>query len=577
MRIEELETFTAGTRFETAVCIVGSGPVGLTLAAELARARIDVLVLESGGRRPSPFTDSLNRVESVGHPRVADQSLVRSRGLGGTSRIWSGRIAALDEVDFESRSWVPGSGWPIGRDEIARCFRRTLSHLGARVVDNVDPAFVGCVLDGSSAVRFDGGPLRDYFWSYSRDAARPADFMRFGTRADVSGIPGVRCLLNATVIHVDTNPEGTASTGVEVRGQDGLVRSVTAQATVLCAGGIENARLLLASDRVLACGVGNGHDQVGRYLMDHPRGPVASFSPEDFAAAQRRFSSYRVVNDGVGTVLTPGVALTRRVQEQNRLLNCAAWLTGIVDPSDVFVACRRLARFEKNPLRHAGHVLLGSGLALKAAARVAWARRGPVRRLSALHLECIVEQVPRADSRLTLASQVDAHGVPLARIDWKVGEAEARTVRAMVALFRSEAKRLGLPIPAPIAGVADEGSPLNLYDVAHPIGTTRMSIDPSMGVVDPACRVHGVHGLYIAGSSVFPTSGHANPTQTALALTIRLADSLIEGFKGGIAPAADRAGRGPCVRTTPVDTLHRRDLRAPRLEPLPMPRHDQSA
>lgn len=539
MRIEELGSFPAGERFEAEVCIVGSGPVGLTLATELARADIDVLVLESGGKRPGPFTESLNRVENVGHPRVEDQSLVRSRGLGGTSRVWSGRIAVLDEVDFEPRTWVAGSGWPIPRGEVARYLRRTLGHLGAGVADNVDPAFLASVVDRSSVTRFDGGPLRDYFWSYSRDFARPKDFMRFGDRAEIAGIPGVRCLLNATVVHIDTNPEGTAVSGIRIKDRDGVARSVTAQATVLCAGGIENARILLASNDVLRCGVGNVRDQVGRYLMDHPRGAVASFSRGDFTVAQERFSTHRAMIDGFSTVLTPGVALTRRVQEQESLLNCAAWLTGIVDPSDVLLAGRQLARLQGNPVIHVKNMLVGSAVALKAVARVAWAKRGPVRRLSALNLECIVEQPPRPDSRLTLARVSDALGVPLARIDWKVGEAEARTVRSMVALFRSEAERLGLPIATQIPGVADEGSPLDLSDVAHPMGTTRMSVDPATGVVDPECRVHGVHGLYVAGSSVFPTSGHANPTQTALALAIRLADRLIQVFASGSAPPRD--------------------------------------
>ena len=58
------------------------------------------------------------------------------------------------------------------------------------------------------------------------------------------------------------------------------------------------------------------------------------------------------------------------------------------------------------------------------------------------------------------------------------------------------------------------------------MGTTRMSRDPRTGVTDPDCRVHGLANLYLAGSSVFPTAGHANPTPTLIALALRLAEHL---------------------------------------------------
>jgi choline dehydrogenase-like flavoprotein len=60
----------------------------------------------------------------------------------------------------------------------------------------------------------------------------------------------------------------------------------------------------------------------------------------------------------------------------------------------------------------------------------------------------------------------------------------------------------------------------------HHLGTTRMSLDPSQGVVDPTSRMHGIANLYVAGGSVFPTSGSANPTLTIVALALRLAAHL---------------------------------------------------
>ena len=176
--------------------------------------------------------------------------------------------------------------------------------------------------------------------------------------------------------------------------------------------------------------------------------------------------------------------------------------------------------------------------------------RSPNRRLNWLNLECIVEQPPRSDSRVTLANTVDRFGVPLSRIDWKIGEEEARTVRTLAQTFCEESNRLGLPIPRLADWVTDNAAPLLLPDSAHPMGTTRMSLDPCSGVVDTNCAVHGVAGLYVAGSSVFPTAGHANPTQVAVALSLRLSDHLQSNFHPG-----ETGKQLPNVKQNPVLTV----------------------
>jgi choline dehydrogenase-like flavoprotein len=160
--------------------------------------------------------------------------------------------------------------------------------------------------------------------------------------------------------------------------------------------------------------------------------------------------------------------------------------------------------------------------------------RQPARRLSGVYAQCIVEQSPNADSRLTLSDKTDVLGVPIAILDWRTSEQEARTVRRTTHLFVEEMRRLGLAAPEPIEMIADEESEFFLPDVAHPSGTTRMSADPAGGVVDPDCAVYGVEGLHALGSSVFPTNGHANPTYTIVALAVRLADRLKERFANGV-------------------------------------------
>ncbi|HEX9492622.1 MAG TPA: GMC family oxidoreductase, partial [Thermoanaerobaculia bacterium] len=120
-----------------------------------------------------------------------------------------------------------------------------------------------------------------------------------------------------------------------------------------------------------------------------------------------------------------------------------------------------------------------------------------------------------------------ALGVPLAKANWRINDEERRTIVRLARLASDTFVRAGLPAPRLEPWVAEERpNDAVIIDMAHMIGTTRMSDSPTSGVVDRDCQVHGVQGLYVAGSSTFPTSGHANPTLMILSLAIRLADTI---------------------------------------------------
>jgi choline dehydrogenase-like flavoprotein len=148
-------------------------------------------------------------------------------------------------------------------------------------------------------------------------------------------------------------------------------------------------------------------------------------------------------------------------------------------------------------------------------------------KLTGLTIQAVCEQVPDPENRVTLSDRTDRHGTPLPCVKWRVGTAEMKTLSRFGGLVSESFARSGMPVPVLKDWVRDgRFDDAAVIDMAHTAGTTRMSDDPRQGVVDRNCQVHGVDGLFVAGASVFPTSGHANPTLMILSLAVRLADHI---------------------------------------------------
>jgi choline dehydrogenase-like flavoprotein len=577
MDIEDLSSFDGNSVFETDLVIVGGGPAGLTIAREFFGSSVRVLVLESGLREESPDYAALAEVESIGEPNTglqkrkrklfhgASASLwsqelqpygVRCRALGGSTHAWAGKSAAFDTIDFASRPWIPNSGWPITRELLDPYLDRAAEvlNLGPNCYDDGLWKLIGIK---PPEPRLDAEGLRSFFWQFARSRVDHLDFMRFGREFLTFEADNVRVLLNATARQIELSTDGSRFEGLEISTIDGVRSRVRAKMAVIAASGIENPRLLLASKSVQAAGIGNGRDLVGRFLMDHAGARVGRFELADVPAMLKRFGFYGVRHAGRTQMYMHGLALSGEFQEREQLLNSAVYFLPERSPDNPWDALKRLLqRSSVKPLGDLFSVLSGAGLIAKgigmkvlaspatpAAAKdfivntairyspnlvvEEFQNRGLPHKLAGLWIDAITEQRPDPDSRVTLADRTDRLGVPLARVNWRIRDDERRTIVRIAELACQAFARAGLPRPVLEAWVAEKRLADGvIIDMAHTLGTTRMSDDPSSGVVDANCRVHGVRGLYVAGASVFPTSGHANPTLMILALAIRLADTI---------------------------------------------------
>lgn len=562
MDVRDLGSLDANARLETDLAIIGGGPAGLTIAREFFGTSTRVLILESGRLEENPKFANFNTVESQRFAfgddilRANVNPQVRCRVLGGSSHVWAGKSAAFDDVDFAVRDWVPYSGWPFGLETLRSYLDRAAEvlNLGPNCYDDSLWELIGII---PPQPQLDPSLLKSFFWQFARSRIDKLDFMRFGPEFLTADAPNVSVLLNATVTRIDANAVGSAFEKLEVSTIDGARSLVRAKAAVLAASGVENPRLLLVSNGIYPNGLGNQHDVVGRFLMDHPTARIGHFKADDHRSVVERFGYYGINHDGSTHMYMHGLVPSRELQAREQLLHCAVYMMEERALDDPWDALKRLLQIKSDrPLAdvHAvtsspallakgiGRRMLQSALVPQQVKKVAldvivknfpnsavreFQSRGLPHKLKGLFIDGNSEQIPHRESRITLSTQCDALGVPMARVNWRIDIDSRRSLIRLGHLLAAEMHRVGLPAPILEDWVAQNRPEDSIIvDMGHVIGTTRMSKNPKLGVVDPDCQVHGIAGLYVAGSSVFPTSGHANPTLMILSLAIRLADKI---------------------------------------------------
>jgi choline dehydrogenase-like flavoprotein len=480
-----------GATLDADVCIVGAGAAGITIARELAGGRLDVLLLESGGLEHDPRTQELARGEVSAHSYPPLES-ARLRMFGGSTNHWNGWCRPLDPVDLERRPAVPHSGWPIEFDELDPYYEgaQSICELGPYEYDGRHWASSS----GGSVLRLGGEAFETSIFQFSP----PTNFGRV-YREPLARARNVRVLLHANATRIVTSDNGARAEQVRVATLSGRRFAVRARRVVVACGGIDNARLLLAS------GVGEPHGPVGRFFAEHPHAPVA------LAVLPATTAPLYAGIDAGETRVRAAIASTASLAREEGLLRTSVTL----DPfeTDPYV--------DRQSEREAAAAAFGRDVA-----SVAGGLEASAFRVFALYLRA--EQAPNPSSRVTLAAETDPLGVPRARLEWRLGELDRRSVERTVAL-------LGEALGSAGSGrvFSRPSSDLRFVDGVgggyHHMGTTRMGADPRTSVVDRNCRAHAVDNLYVAGSSVFPTSGYANPTLTIVALALRLADHLTEG------------------------------------------------
>ena len=474
------------------LCIVGAGVAGLTIATALDRTKVSVCLLESGGHKQEADTQDLYRGEYEGNiPTVGNGYLKRTRRryFGGTSSVWGGFCRPLEKIDFEKRDWVPNSGWPFPRDHLDPYYKSASNFMRMGIFGEDNPE----LNDPEFPSQFSDDVFEDKVFRFRAT--------RFGSeyRQQIADSPNVSLYLHANATEIATTQSGDAVDGIEVATLTGARFRAKAQYYVLATGGIENARLLLASNRINKQGVGNQHDLVGRYFMEHSvirsgLGPL--FVWDDIPMNLYRVRCYDEDRDRRAEFVYPHA----RTLQARKMLSVSLAL---------HLPEKTIGDFDR--------------AIMKASFDLDKTNRSYIDP-QVFKTIYMCEQVPNPANRVTLTRDKDGLGMSRVKLHWSLSGHEVSTISEFARLLTQwvAARSYGRVKQA----IPEESLLQAMSWGCHHMGTTRMHRDPKRGVVNENCRVHGLGNLFIAGSSVYPTSGAANPTFTIIALALRMTDHL---------------------------------------------------
>lgn len=486
------------------ICIIGAGAAGISIALEWINSGRKVILLEGGGFDYEPRMQELYRGKTTGQ-RYYPLDSARLHYFGGTTGHWAGFCSPLDEIDFIKRDWVPYSGWPIRRDELDPYYARAQKNLELGPYQ-YSYSYWQQQDKSLASLPFDEEAVFNKMWQFSPPT-------RFGIkyRDAIVNAKNIWLYTYANVINIAANENASVIKEVTVKNFAGKEHRVRAKYFICACCAIQNARLLLASNKQAPKGLGNDKDVVGRFFMEH----LEIKSAEMWFPEPDPMKLYMI--DFGKTKYRAELGISAKKQAEYKILNGTASFT----PLEIARKQRPfIDLWTGNKEQREKNMQGFDDKAAKAKATDGF---------NSYQLFTRIEQAPNPNSRVTLDTEKDELGMPRAMLHWELTPLEKRSIRAIYEIIGLQAGIAGKGRVRLLEYLRDENDhswPEFTGGGWHHMGTTRMGTDPNTSVVDANCKVHGIGNLFMAGSSCYVTAGAPNPTLTLVSLSLRLSDFL---------------------------------------------------
>lgn len=460
------------------VCVVGTGPAGITMARKLSSAGQSVVLLEAGGLDYSDESQRLYECESIGHDGWPQ--FTRLRFFGGTSNHWSGRCRPFDQSDFERQSINGLPGWPISYSALEPFLKEAME-----IVD---------LNTGQGFQSLHDDLIDNHFYPDSFAHSPPTRF-KSKYLSEIGRDPNIDCFYNATAIDLILDGAHQSAKQLKLVNYNQIQANLSADTFILCLGGIETPRFMLNCNSQIKTGIGNSNDMVGRCFMEHLNVPMGSFLYED----PERYSKLQFYTDDQ-------FCNTSSIGKSNVTMS-------IVKQIRSYGRTKAIKNFFKN-----------IACEMKIEEKVQFISDFNCPGMGSIGT--LVEQAPNLNSRVTLSKENNFLGQKKAKFNWQISDYDKKTIRHTAITMAKEFSNAGLGVIRLADFILDNNLEIKFGHHNHHMGTTRMSNSEKDGVVDQNSKVHGIDNLYIAGSSVFSTGGACNPTMPIIQLCLRLANHL---------------------------------------------------
>jgi len=493
-------------------CVVGSGIGGTVLADVLKNS--NVAVIEAGNFKHNK--QSADRYISTGRPfRLTTTTSI---SVGGTSNLWHGVLSNLDNIDFQKRSWIPNSGWPISLETLRPFYKRSLQFFGLNKPEYLYNEYLNDVLELElKRIKHDPEIIKNKLFLQNKQLISLKNHLKkIGSNKKLS----LDLYYNFDVKEVNLKGEKVKSIiGFNTAGKK---ISLSADVFILCCGALETPRILFNSKSLYQNNDFNNHDILGRFLMDHPMGNLYQVKfPTPLSAPIYSDFEYKK-----NQKIKSGFVFSNDFQESHRLANHnfflrPSFIEGINNESESIklamltfkdgnIDLKKIFSLIRNP--NAVFQILVYKFSLRVLYRYA-------------DVFFVTEQIPHRKSFVKLSgSQSDSYGYSKLEVNWKLTKYDIENVKKC---FELNKHALRLNNFKSTHQMNDINWETTLTSAAHHVGTARMGTSMKNGVVDRNLKVFGTSNLFISDGSVFTTSGNVNSGLTIAALSLRLGEHLI--------------------------------------------------